>query len=117
VDSVRIAEKGAIEVKKRKLTISVWDHNTVDGDVISLKLGEEWILTNYTLTAEKFTLPITLIGFGEDLVLYAHNVGMVPPNTVTVSVFDGLTTQHVSLEADMKSSEALKIVYTGDDDE
>lgn len=117
VDSVRIAEKGAIEVKKRKLIISVWDHNTVDGDIISLKLGEEWILTNYTLTAEKYTIPITLIGFGEELVLYAHNVGMVPPNTVTVSVFDGMSTQHVSLEADMKSSEALKIVYTGDEDE
>lgn len=117
VEEVKIAEKGAVEVKKRKLVISVWDHNTVDGDIISLKLGEEWILTNYTLTAEKFTIPITLIGFGEDLVLFAHNVGMVPPNTVTVSVFDGLTTQHVSLEADMKSSESLKIVYTGDDDE
>jgi hypothetical protein len=115
VDSVRVAEKGAIEVKKRKLIISVWDHNTIDGDIISLKLGEEWILTNYELTAEKHIIPITLIGFAEDLVLYAHNVGMVPPNTVTVSVFDGVTTQHVSLEADMESSEALKIVFTGED--
>jgi hypothetical protein len=47
VEAVRVAEKGAINVKKRKLIISVWDHNTVDGDIISLKLGEEWILTNY----------------------------------------------------------------------
>jgi hypothetical protein len=115
VDSVRVAEKGTIEVKKRKLIISVWDYNTIDGDIISLKLGPEWILTNYELTADKYTIPITLIGFAEELTLYAHNVGMVPPNTVAVSVFDGLTTQHVSLEADMESSEALKIVYTGDD--
>lgn len=117
VAAVRVAEKGAINVRKRKLIINVWDHNTVDGDIISLKLGDEWILTNYKLTAEKYVIPITLIGFAEDLVLYAHNVGMVPPNTVTVSVFDGLTTQHVSLEADMESSESLKIVYTGDDEE
>ena len=115
VDSVRVAEKGTIEVKKRKLIISVWDHNTIDGDIISLKLGEEWILTHYELTADKFTIPVTLIGFGEDLVLYAHNVGMVPPNTVTVSIFDGESTQPVRLEADMESSEAIKIVYTGDD--
>jgi len=115
VDSVKVAEKGTIEVKKRKLIISVWDHNTIDGDIISLKLGEEWILTHYELTADKFTIPVTLIGFGEDLILYAHNVGMVPPNTVTVSVFDGESTQHVSLEADMESSEAIKIVYTGED--
>ena len=115
VEAIQVAEKGSIAVKKRKLIISVWDHNTIDGDIISLKLGEEWILTNYELTSEKHIIPITLIGFAEDLVLYAHNVGMVPPNTVTVSVFDGLTTQHVSLEADMESSEALKIVYAGDD--
>jgi len=115
VDAVRVAEKGAIEVKKRKLIISVWDHNTIDGDIISLKMGPEWILTNYELTATKYTIPVTLIGFAEDLILYAHNVGMVPPNTVAISVFDGLTTQHVNLEADMESSEALKIVYTGDD--
>ena len=98
VEAIQVAEKGSIAVKKRKLIISVWDHNTIDGDIISLKLGEEWILTNYELTSEKHIIPITLIGFAEDLVLYAHNVGMVPPNTVTVSVFDGLTTQHVSLK-------------------
>lgn len=117
VDSVVVVEKGSIPVKQRKLTISVWDHNTVDGDIISLKLGDEWILTKYELTAQKKTFEATLIGFGQDLTLYAHNVGMVPPNTVTVSVFDGVTTQKVSLEANMETSEAIKIVYTGEQNE
>jgi len=116
VDSVMVMEKGSLLVKKRKLTISVWDHNTVDGDVISLKLGEDWILTKYELTAKKNTFELTLLGFSQDLVLYAHNVGMVPPNTVTISVFDGLTTQRVSLESNMETSEAIKIVYGGDDE-
>jgi hypothetical protein len=115
VEAVHVAGKGVIEVKRRQLIISVWDHNTVDGDIISLKLGPEWILTHYELTAEKYIIPITLLGFAEDLVLYAHNVGMVPPNTVTLSVYDGYTTQHVSLEADMESSESIRIVFAGDD--
>lgn len=114
-DSVRVYEKGAVQVQKRKLTISVWDHNTVDGDSISLKLGPEWILTNHALTANKYVLQVTLLGFSEDLVLYAHNVGMVPPNTVTVSVYDGVSTQRFSLESNMETSESLKLVYTGDD--
>jgi hypothetical protein len=113
-DSVRVLEKGAIQVQQRKLTISVWDHNTVDGDVISLKLGPEWIITNYELTAEKKVMQVTLLGFSQDLVLYAHNVGMVPPNTVTVSVFDGQTTQRFALESNMETSESLKLVFTGD---
>jgi hypothetical protein len=114
-DSVKVIEKGALEVKKRKLTISVWDHNTIDGDIVSLKLGPDWILTEYELTAEKKIVEVTLLGFSQELVLYAHNVGMVPPNTVTVAVFDGLTTQRVSLESNMETSESIRIVYSGDE--
>ena len=116
VDSVIVMEKGTLQVKNRKLTISVWDNNTVDGDVISLKLGEDWILTQYELKAKKNILETTLIGFSEDLILYAHNVGMVPPNTVAITVFDGLTTQKISLESNMESSESIKIAYTGDEE-
>jgi hypothetical protein len=115
-EKVKVVEKGAFQVKKRKLIISVWDHNTVDGDIISLKLGPEWILSEYELTATKHEIQSTLIGFSEDLILYAHNVGMVPPNTVTVAVYDGLTTQRISLESNMESSESLKIVFTGDEE-
>ena len=115
-ETVTVTEKGTLQVKKRKLTISVWDHNTVDGDVISLKLGPEWILTNYELIAQKKTFETTLLGFSQDLILYAHNVGMVAPNTVTISVFDGLTTQKVSLESNMETSESIKIVYAGEEE-
>ncbi len=115
-EKVRVVEKGALEVKKRKLTISVWDHNTIDGDIVSLKLGDDWVLKEHELTAEKRTFESTLVGFGQDLVLYAHNVGMVPPNTVTISVFDGLTTQRISLESNMESTESIRIVFTGEDE-
>jgi hypothetical protein len=115
-DSVKVLEKGAIQVQKRKLTISVWDHNTVDGDIVSLKLGPEWILTKYELTEKKHVLQATLLGFSEELILFAHNVGMVPPNTVTVSVYDGVTTQRFSLESNLESSESFRLVYAGDDE-
>jgi hypothetical protein len=116
VDSVVVIEKGTLQVKNRKLTISVWDHNTIDGDIISLKLGDEWILTEYELTSKKNIFQATLLGFSQDLVLYAHNVGMVPPNTVTITVFDGLTTQRISLESNMETSESIKIAFTGEEE-
>lgn len=115
INSIVVLEKGSLQVKNRKLTINVWDHNTIDGDIISLKLGEEWILAEYELTAKKKEIHLILTGFGQDLVLYAHNIGMVPPNTASISVFDGLTTQRVSLESNMEKSEAIKIVFTGED--
>jgi len=115
-DSVVVLDKGTLEVKNRKITISVWDHNTIDGDIVSLKLGPEWILTEYELTANKYTFQTTLLGFSQELILYAHNVGMVPPNTVSISVFDGQSTQRVTLESNMQTSEAIRIAYTGDDE-
>lgn len=116
-DSIVVVEKGALQVKKRKLTISVWDHNTIDGDIVSLKLGEDWIITEHELTATKKVIEVTLLGFSQDLVLYAHNVGMVPPNTVTMTVFDGMSTQRVSLESNMETSESIKIVFTGEEED
>lgn len=115
-DSIAVLAKGTLEVKKRKLTISVWDYNTIDGDIISLKLGPEWIMTNHKLTGEKFVFQTTLMGFNQELILFAHNVGMVPPNTAAISVYDGVSTQQISLEANMDSSESIKIAYTGDDE-
>jgi hypothetical protein len=115
-DSVSVIEKQTLEVKNRKITISVWDYNTIDGDIISLKLGPDWLLTNYTLTGDKYVIQATLIGFNQDLILYAQNVGMVPPNTAAISVYDGLTTQRVDLESNMQTSEAIKIAYTGGND-
>jgi hypothetical protein len=116
VENITVLEKGTLPVKNRKLTISVWDHNTVDGDIISLKLGEDWILTNYELQSEKMLIQSTLLGFSQDLIVYAHNVGMVPPNTVTVTVFDGLTTQRVELDSNMETSESIKVAFTGEDE-
>ena len=115
-DSIKVLEKGTLEVKRRKITINVWDHNTVDGDIISLKLGDEWILTNYELKAEKHAITATILGFSKDLVVYAHNVGMVSPNTVSVSLFDGVSTQRVTLESNMETSESIKIAFTGDEE-
>lgn len=115
VDSIVVLEKGTLEVKRRKITISVWDHNTIDGDIVSLKLGDEWILTDHKLTADKLQIDCTLVGFGQELILYAHNVGMVPPNTASISVFDGLSTQRISLESNMETSEAIRIAFTGDE--
>lgn len=112
---VSVVEKGSLEVKNRKILISVWDPNTIDGDTISLKFGDNWILTEYRLEAKRKEILCTLTGFSQELILYAHNVGMVPPNTVMMTVFDGNKTHKIGLESNMESTESIRIVYTGDD--
>ena len=109
-----IKEKWQILVKSRKLRIQVWDNNTVDGDIVSLKWGNEWLLSEYELQSKKLEVPTTLVGFNQKLTLYANNTGMIPPNTVALAIFDGHTTQRLQLESDLKTTESIIIQYAGD---
>ena len=113
VESIQVFDANAIQVTKRKLRVKVWDHNTIDGDIISLKWGDQWVLTDYMLTGEPHEISLTLHGFENSLTLYANNVGQVPPNTAMISVSDGVNYFKQELNADMKTSEALVIQYRG----
>lgn len=114
VKRVKVVDANAVQVSRRKLRVRVWDHNTIDGDIISLKWGDQWILTEYMLTAEPYEIELTLHGFENSITLYANNVGQVPPNTAMISVFDGNKLVRQELNADMQTSERLVIQYRGE---
>ena len=115
-DKIEVTDADAIQVISRKLRLRVWDHNTIDGDIISLKWGDTWILSGYSLTGSEFELQVTLQGFEQRLILFANNVGQVPPNTAMISVFDGQKTHRIELNADFEHSESLLIQYRGEPD-
>ncbi len=112
--AIEVVDASAISVSRRKIKVKVWDHNTIDGDIISLKWGDQWVLTEHRLTQEPFELELTVHGFGNSLILYANNVGQVPPNTAMISVSDGLSYFKQELNADMETSEALVIRFSGE---
>lgn len=112
--AIEVIDANAISVSRRKIKVKVWDHNTIDGDIISLKWGDQWVLTEYQLTQEPFELELTVHGFGNSLILYANNVGQVPPNTAMISVSDGSSYFKQELNADMETSEALVIRFAGE---
>ncbi len=112
---IAVTDAEIIEVKSRNVNISVWDHNRIDGDIVSLKLNDHYILTKYTLEALKKTIPVRITGFNARLILYAHNLGDIPPNTAALEVDDGISKQVIKLKANLEQSEAIVIQYTGDD--
>jgi hypothetical protein len=112
--SVQIKKEKEVGVENRKLKITVWDDSKYDRDTISIKIGDEWVLTNYEVTSEKKVIYYTLRGFSSDLILYAHNVGLIPPNTAAVIVDDGTNKYQFNLKSDLKSAEAVRFRYSGD---
>ena len=113
IDEEKVAVKVSREmvVKSRKIKIRVADYNKVDGDVISLKFGDHWVLTEYKLKKDPYEIEVTLTGFASELIMFANNVGSVPPNTAWVVIDDGVETQELKLKSDLESSEAIRISY------
>ena len=96
-------------VKKNKIVLQVWDNNKEDGDIISLKFNDKWILTDFLLKKEKHTIPLTLNKKENQLLLFAENLGSITPNTAAVSIDDNVLVRTFILNSDMNKSETIKI--------
>ncbi len=107
----RKVKKGEIlEVQSTTLSITVYDHQRDDGDIISLNYNGSYILEKFTLKNEKHKVDVILDSdkaVPNYLILYAHNLGEVSPNTVAVIVDDGVTKQRFILNADMNTSDVI----------
>ena len=76
-----------ITVKSKKLRLSVWDNERVDGDRVSLSLNGEWILRNHEIVKEKHSFEIELIkNQVNELIFFAENLGDIPPNTTAINI-------------------------------
>ena len=76
-----------ITLKSKKIRLSVWDNERVDGDRISLSLNGEWILRNHEIAKEKHSFEIELIkNQVNELIFFAENLGDIPPNTTAINI-------------------------------
>ena len=103
-----------LALESTEISVYIWDHGRQDGDIVSIYLNGEPVLTKYYLTYWKKEIKITLDPTKKnDLFLYAHNLGSAPPNTVSLKITDGTTTtEDIVLNSDLKSCEAVSISVT-----
>ena len=94
----------------REVVLLIWDAQKVDGDSISLMLNGEFILENHLLTKTPKRIRATLKSKDNRLVLYAHNLGTIPPNTATISILDTGNQKEVTLMADEQNSQAVIVI-------
>jgi hypothetical protein len=97
-------------VKNKQLKIEIWDNNKEDGDIISLKLNNEWILEKFHLKKQKYFIQFNLIKKENKLTLFAENLGSIPPNTAAITIYDGDIKKTYTLNSDLKKSETIKII-------
>lgn len=96
--------------ESEKLNVSIWDHGRQDGDIVSIYLNGKAVISKHSLTYQKNNFEIQLDpNKANDLFLYAHNLGTAPPNTVSIEISDGKSSENIILNSDLKSCEAVLI--------
>lgn len=112
----RMLESRQVKTAKRiqvppgtPVEIRVWDDKFVDGDIISLLFNEKWLLREYSLRRKQWKTTFTLVPGAENrLVLFAHNMGKMPPNTAAVQVLYKGKKIQFSLSSTLTECEAVE---------
>ena len=109
-DGRKINYVNELNVQSENINISIWDHGRKDGDIVSIYLNGEAIVSKYHLEYQKKVFELKLDPTkSNDLFLYAHNLGKFPPNTVSIEITDGKVAENIVLNSDLKSCEAVLI--------
>jgi hypothetical protein len=94
------------------LTLLIFDSQKIDGDIISLHYNGEWILQNYELKKVPLSITVPIKHEGENyLLLYAHNLGTLPPNTATVRFMVNGQAKQIDLESKLNECGTIEFIY------
>jgi len=99
-----------IDFTSDSLTLALYDNGIVDGDTVSVVLNDEVIIPKQGLTEQAYRKVIKIPpGMGDSLklVIYAENLGSIPPNSGLLIIEDGSDRHEVGFEGDMKKSCAV----------
>ena len=93
-----------------RLKVKVWDHQEEDGDIVSIYLNGNLVLSKHLLTNSQQEFDIELdSNRANDFLLYAHNLGEVSPNTVSVEITSDKKSEKMTLNSYLRSCEAVLI--------
>lgn len=101
-----------IEVSQRKVQVDLYDNGEIDGDSISLIFNNKLILSHQRLSDKPISLKIDVDDKDDDdtnqLIMYAENLGTIPPNTALMIVTDGNKRYEVRITSDLQKSGAIR---------
>jgi hypothetical protein len=90
--------------------INLYDNGQVDGDTVSVILNGRVIISKQGLTAKAITTTIYItpdLGDSLQLIMYAENLGSIPPNTGLLTLQDGDDRYDIRFSGDFQKNSAI----------
>ncbi len=109
-DRAVVVRQKSLAFEPGKIVLEIYDHQLLDGDIVSLNFNGHWILNKYTLRRKAKKIQLQLKPDSENyIILHAENMGKNPPNTVTITYIHNGEKQKIVLESNMNESEMIRI--------
>ena len=92
------------------LVLSLYDNGEVDGDTVSIVLNDKVIIAKKRLSTSALNTTIYTSGIPGDslrLIMYAENLGTIPPNTGLLIIQDGEDRHEIRFEGDLQKNSAI----------
>jgi hypothetical protein len=96
--------------KTDSLVINLYDNGEIDGDTVSVVLNGKIIIAKEGLTTKAITKTIYItpdLGDSLQLVMYAENLGTLPPNTGLLTIQDGAERYEIRFAGDFTKNSAI----------
>ena len=102
-----------IEIDNPGFTVALYDNGEIDGDSISLFFNGKLILSHKRLSDKALTLKLNVDESRDinELIMYAENLGTIPPNTALMVVNDGDNRYEVRIASDLQKSGVIRFVH------
>jgi hypothetical protein len=102
-----------IEIENETFIVDLYDNGEVDGDSISLFYNGILIMQHKRLSEKAISDTLKVDDSRElnELVMYAENLGEIPPNTALMVVTDGENRYEVRISSDLEKSGVIRFVH------
>jgi hypothetical protein len=99
-----------VDIKADSLILTLYDNGEVDGDTVSVLLNGKVIMPMEGLSLKAITKTIYLtpeMGDSVVLIMYAENLGSIPPNTGLLVVHDGDDVYEIRFSGDLTKNSSI----------
>ena len=102
-----------IAIKNETFTVDFYDNGEIDGDSISVFFNGKLLLSHKMLSYKAITLTLTVDPDRavNELVMYAENLGSIPPNTALMVVHDGDNRYEARITSDTEQNGTIRFSY------
>ncbi len=99
-----------VDIKSDSLLLTLYDNGEIDGDTVSVLLNGKVIMPMQGLMSKAINKTIYLTPEMSDsivLIMYAENLGSIPPNTGLLVVHDGEDIYEIRFSGDLQKNSAI----------